>query len=243
MADGGARAQPAMPVVGFLSSASGATFTPFLTSFRNGLSGAGYFEGRNVAIEFRWAEGQYERLPALAADLVRRNVAVIVVSGGAVSARAAKEATSTIPILFVIGEDPVKFGLVPSLNRPSGNVTGITLFISALMAKRLELLSDLVPGTGAIVLLVNPSNPNAETERTDMEGAARATGRQLRVLMPAAIARSMQHSRRSLDHRSALFSLERIHSSIAGATRLLRLQHAIAFLPFISCASLPSPAV
>jgi putative tryptophan/tyrosine transport system substrate-binding protein len=174
--------QPEMPVVGFLNSGSSDTFAPLVAGFREGLREAGYVEGRNVAIDFRWSEGQYDRLPALAADLVRRRVAIIVVSGGAVSALAAKAATSTIPVLFVIGDDPIKFGLVPSLNRPGGNITGITLFISTLMAKRFELLSEVMPVASAICLLVNPKNPNAETDAKDMESAARVSGRELRVL-------------------------------------------------------------
>jgi putative ABC transport system substrate-binding protein len=150
--------------------------------FRQGLSDTGYVEGRNVAIDFRWAEGQYDLLPTLAADLVQRGVAIIVVSGGAVSAFAAKAASSTIPILFVIGDDPVKSGLVPSLNRPGGNITGMTLFISTLMAKRFELLSEIMPtSSAAIALLVNPKNPNAETDTKEMEIAARTSRRELRV--------------------------------------------------------------
>jgi putative tryptophan/tyrosine transport system substrate-binding protein len=174
--------QPNVPVIGFLNAGSPDAFTPFVAAFRQGLSEAGYVEGRNAAIEFRWSEGQYDRLPALVADLVRRRVAVVVVSGGAVSALAAKAATSTIPILFVVGEDPIKFGLVPSLSRPGGNITGITLFISTLMAKRFELLSEVMPSTSGILLLVNPKNPNAETDAKDMESAARTSGRELRVL-------------------------------------------------------------
>jgi putative tryptophan/tyrosine transport system substrate-binding protein len=174
--------QPAMPVIGFLNAGSAAPFAQCVAGFRQGLSDTGYVEGHNVAIDFRWSEGQYDRLPTLASDLVQRGVAIIVVSGGAVSAFAAKAATSTIPILFVIGDDPVKTGLVPSLNRPGGNITGMTLFISTLMAKRFELLSEIMPtSSAAIALLVNPKNPNAEADTKEMEIAARTSGRELRV--------------------------------------------------------------
>jgi putative ABC transport system substrate-binding protein len=175
--------QPTMPTIGFLNAGSAGPFAQYVTGFRQGLSDAGYVEGHNISIDFLWAEGQYDRLPALAADLVQRGVAVIVVSGGAVSAFAAKAATSTIPILFVIGDDPVKTGLVPSLSRPGGNITGMTLFISTLMAKRFELLSEIMPRSSAtIALVVNPKNPNADTDTKEMEIAARTSGRELRVL-------------------------------------------------------------
>ena len=173
---------PAMPVIGFLSSGSADVFVNDLAGFRGGLSEVGYVERRNVAIEYRWAGGQYDRLPALAADLARRAVTVIVASGGAVSALAAKAATSTIPIVFVMGDDPVRFGIVASLSRPSSNVTGVTLFISELMAKRLELLISAMPGTPVIAMLVNPKNPNAESEAKEIEAAARTSGRALRLL-------------------------------------------------------------
>jgi putative ABC transport system substrate-binding protein len=178
-----ARAQhPVMPVIGFLSSGSADVFVNDLAGFRGGLSEVGYVEGRNVAIEYRWAGGQYDRLPKLAADLARREVTVIVASGGAVSALAAKAATSTIPIVFVMGDDPVRFGIVASLSRPGSNATGVTLFISELMAKRLELLVAAMPGTPAIAMLVNPKNPNAESEAKEIEAAARTSGRALRLL-------------------------------------------------------------
>jgi putative tryptophan/tyrosine transport system substrate-binding protein len=174
---------PAVPVIGFLNSGSADVFMNDLAGFRVGLSEVGYVEGRNVAIEYRWAGGQYDRLPELAADLARREkMTVIVASGGAVSALAAKAATSTIPIVFVMGDDPVKFGIVASLSRPSSNVTGVTLFISELMAKRLELLISAMPGTPAIAMLVNPKNPNAEFEAKEIEAAARTSGRGLRLL-------------------------------------------------------------
>jgi putative ABC transport system substrate-binding protein len=174
--------QSAMPVIGFLSSGAPGPFAETTAAFSRSLSDAGYLAGRNVTIEFRWAEGQYDRLPALAGDLVRHRAAVIAVAGGAVSALAAKAATSTIPIVFMMGDDPVQIGLVASLNRPGGNVTGVSLFIRELMSKRFELLTELVPNAATIALLVNPANPNAATDVRDAQVAARGRGRQIVVL-------------------------------------------------------------
>jgi putative ABC transport system substrate-binding protein len=177
-----ARAQQApVPVIGFISSVSPGLLAPALSGLRQGLLETGYGEGRNVTIEYRWVEGQYDRLPVLAADLVKRNVAVLIATGGSVVALAAKGATATIPIVFVIGEDPVSHGLVASLARPGGNVTGVSLFISLLVAKRLELLSELLPGAASIAMLVNPNNPNTAADVAEAEAAAQASGRALRV--------------------------------------------------------------
>jgi putative ABC transport system substrate-binding protein len=172
--------QPAMPVIGFLSSASAEGFASLVPAFRDGLKDAGYVEGRNVAIEFAWAAGQYDKLPALAEDLVRRPVAVIVAAGGAVAALAAKGATTNIPIVIAIGDDPVQYGLVGSYSRPGGNITGVTLFMATLTPKRLEFLSEVAP-TAALAIVINPRNPNAESEAKNAQAAAQQLGRELRV--------------------------------------------------------------
>src|SRR5262245_26666011 len=176
-----ARAQ-AMPVLGYLNGLSPTSFPSYQAAFRAGLAAAGHVEGRNVAIEYRWAESQYERLPALAADLIRRQVAVIVATGVTASPLAAKAATAAIPVVFVPGGDPVKLGLVASFNRPGANVTGATWLNNTMAAKRLELLHEMVPGGGGTVgLLVNPANPNAAEEAADLQAAARSLGQQMHV--------------------------------------------------------------
>ena len=175
--------QPAMPVIGFLSGALPGPYAPFAAAYHRGLKETGYVEGVNTAIEYRWAEGKVDRLPALAAELVRRKVAVIVATGGSTSAFAAKAATTTIPIVFGVASDPVQLGLVASLNRPGGNLTGINFFSNELSAKRLELLRELVPGAARVAVLVNPANVlNTETTLRDLEPAARAVGLQIQVL-------------------------------------------------------------
>jgi putative ABC transport system substrate-binding protein len=172
--------QPAMPVIGFLQSASPDTNADRLRAFRRGLKESGYVEGENVAIAYRWAEGQNDRMPALADDLVRRQVAVIT-AFGSVAAFAAKAATTTIPIVFNVGDDPVRLGLVASLARPGGNLTGINFFNSELAAKRLELLRQLVPAATRVSVLVNPTYPNTEPTVRDVSAAARAMGLQIQV--------------------------------------------------------------
>ena len=174
--------QKARPVIGYLGIGSPDLFTPLMQAFHQGLSEAGYVEGKNVAIEYRWAEGHYDRLPALAADLVGRKVDVIATSGGVLAARTAKNTTLTIPIVFVSGGDPVGEGLVASLARPGGNLTGFIIFTAELMAKRLDLLSELVPQARVIALLVNPNNPGVQSTIRDVRTAARAKGMQLGVL-------------------------------------------------------------
>jgi len=172
--------QQAMPLVGFLGPASPTEYAHLVTAFRQGLSENGYVEGQNVAIEFRWAEGKYDRLPAFATELVDRHVTVIA-GMSLPSALAAKAATSTIPIIFADGGDPVEDGLVSNTDRPTGNLTGVTLFNSALGAKRLELLRELVPTASVVGLLANPGNPNGRRQTNDALEAARTVGTKLEV--------------------------------------------------------------
>ena len=172
--------QAAMPVIGFLGGSSLADRRPLLTAFRQALTEAGFVEGQNVAIEYRWAEGQYDHLPALAAELVRRKV-VLVVAGDGPSALAAKAATTTIPIVFNTGIEPVQAGLVTSLSRPGGNLTGINMIAGPLPAKQLGILHDLVPAAGTIAVLINPNNANAERDAATVQDAARAIGVQIVV--------------------------------------------------------------
>jgi putative ABC transport system substrate-binding protein len=174
--------QPMMPVVGFLNPASPDAFAHRLRAFRQGLRETGYVEGENVAIMYAWAEGQYERLPELAAELVRRQVAVIAATGGPPSALAAKTATTTIPIVFSVGEDPVRLGLVASFARPGGNATGINMLITEVVAKRLELLRELLPGAARVAVLVNPASPEATSSLRAVEAAARTIGLQIQFL-------------------------------------------------------------
>jgi putative ABC transport system substrate-binding protein len=178
-----ARAQQgASPVIGYLNSASPDAAAPSLAAFHPGLKQEGYVAGQNLVIEYRWAENQYDRLAALAADLVRRRVAVIVATGAVNSPLAAKAATRTIPIAFMTGSDPVEIGLVPRMNRPGGNVTGVTLIARELGPKRLEILHELIPNLSVIGLLVNPGNPNARTEVSEMQALAHSGGWRLLVV-------------------------------------------------------------
>jgi putative ABC transport system substrate-binding protein len=221
--------QPALPVIGFLDSLSREGRVNLLAAVRKGLSETGYVEGRNVAIEYRWAEGQSDRLPALAADLVRRKVNVIAAAGGNASALAAKAATATIPIVFSVGIDPVEFGLVAGLNRPGGNLTGVTSLNLEVGPKRLELLHELIPTAASIALLVNPTNPNAETLTRDLQAAARTLGPQLHVL----------HASTERDFDTVFASLARlradglviggdpIFNSRSGQLAALSLRHAV----------------
>lgn len=174
--------QPATPVIGFLNSGSPVEREPFVAAFRQGLKEIGYVEGQNVAIEYRFAEGRYDRLPPLAADLVRRQVAVIAATGDTVSPLAAKGATATIPIVFVAGSDPVKDGLVATFNRPGGNITGVSIISSAVVSKQFEFLHELVPKAAVVGVLLNPSNPNVGFELPELQSAARTMGVQLAVL-------------------------------------------------------------
>jgi ABC-type uncharacterized transport system substrate-binding protein len=173
--------QPAMPVVGFLNGTSPEGYGRFLSSFRQGLSETGYVEGRNVLFEYRWAEGHYDRLPALVADLISRRVTVIAATSTPANL-IAKTATTTIPIVFTTSSDPVDLGLVTSLSRPGGNVTGVVTLNVELASKRLEQLHELVPSASVIALLLNPTNPNVKNELNDLQGAARTIGHQLLVV-------------------------------------------------------------
>ena len=205
-----ARAQPpAMPVVGFLNGQSPVPFAAYVAAFRQSLGEAGYAEGRNVTIEFRWAEGQNDQLPALAADLVRRQVDVIVATGGNATARAAKTATTKIPIIFTGGGDPVALGLVASLNRPGGNITGVNMFTSKLEPKRLGLLRELVPTAALMAVLLNPNSPTIEDQLKDVQEAARAVGQQIHILRAS--------SERELDTAFATLAPSRAGALLVGS--------------------------
>jgi len=176
------RAQPALPVVGYLGAQSPASFASRIAAFREGLAELGFVEGRNVLVEFRWAEGQHSRLPELARDLVARQVAVIVAPGGAPAALAAKSVTTTVPIVFEMGADPVAIGLVSSLSRPEGNLTGISSLNVEVTPKRLEIIHELIPTAANIAVLVNPTSPTTESQLRSLEGPARAFGLNLHIL-------------------------------------------------------------
>jgi putative ABC transport system substrate-binding protein len=181
------RAQQRQPLVGFLSSGASGPFAEMSAAYQQALGEAGYVAGKTVTIEYRWAEGQYDRLPALAAGLVSRRSDVIATAGGAVTALAAKAASATVPIVFIMGDDPVRAGLVASLNRPGGNVTGVSLFLAELLAKRFDLLSELVPQAATIAVLVNPNNPNVESDKRSAQAAARTRGRQLLIVSASSV--------------------------------------------------------
>jgi putative ABC transport system substrate-binding protein len=177
-----ARAQQRVPLVGFLGSATAGPWTQFVAAFREGLNEAGFAEGRNVAIAFRWADGHYDRLPALAAELVRSGVDVLVATGGLPTIMAAKAATTTIPIVFTLGTDPVATGIVASLNRPGGNITGAQLFTASIDAKRFGLLHDMAPKVALTAVLVNPKNPNVPERSRRIEAAASILGKRIQFL-------------------------------------------------------------
>jgi putative ABC transport system substrate-binding protein len=200
--------QPAMPVIGFLSSLSLAATDRFVAAFRQSLKESGYVEGQSLTIEYRWAEGQYDRLPALVADLVRQQVAVIAAFGPP-AALAAKAGTMTIPIVFVHGSDPVELGLVASLNRPGGNITGVNFFSNTLEPKRLELLHELVPAAALIAVLFNPTRSDAETQTKDVQAAARAIGKKILVLNAS--------DERDFDTVSAILAQQRVGALLVAA--------------------------
>jgi putative ABC transport system substrate-binding protein len=197
--------QPAMPVVGFLNAASPDLFAHVVRAFHLGLSETGYVEGRNVAIEYRWAENQYDRLPELAAELVRRRVSVITTGSSTLAALAAKAATTTLPIVFLMGSDPVQFGLVASLNRPGGNLTGITTLNLEMTPKRLQVLRELLPTTTIMALLVNPTNAPAtvETEVRQVQAAAHTLGLQMVHVLQASTERDLDSAFSTLIQRRA----------------------------------------
>ena len=174
--------QPAMPVIGFLDPRSLEPIASLVAAFRNGLSETGYVEGRNVAIEYRWADGEVDRLPDLAADLVRRRVAVIATPGGVAATLVAKAATATIPIVFMSSGDPVQSGLAMSLSRPGGNTTGVNFMTGEIAAKQVGLMHELIPQAERLAVLVNPKNPNAESLTRDVQAAALAIGHQIEIL-------------------------------------------------------------
>ena len=199
----GARAQQtAMPVIGFLSSLGSGDFNFVVSAFHEGLNGTGFVEGRNIAIEYRWAEGDYQRLPTLSADLVRRKVAVIAAISGTPAALAAKAATTTIPIVFAIGGDPIAPGLVPNLSRPGGNITGVSFYSAPLVTKRLDLARELIAKGSMIAMLVNPDNPPSVAEGTAVQEAAAAVGQPLQVLHAS--------TRRHIDDAFATIEQQRI---------------------------------
>jgi putative ABC transport system substrate-binding protein len=224
---GDSRVQPAMPVIGFLNAQSAHTLTYLVAAFRQGLNEMGYVEGRNVAIEYRWADGHGDRLPALAADLVQRQVAVIASTGGDPAALAAKRATTTRPIVFTIGGDPVALGLVASLNRPGRNMTGITQIAVLLDPKRLEALHELLPGISTVAVLRNPDNANAEFQVPALQAAARTMGLDVRFVtastepeIDAAFARLAEMRVGALMVASDPFFNSRRHQIVGVATRL-----------------------
>jgi putative ABC transport system substrate-binding protein len=218
--------QPAMPVIGFLAISSRDTYGYLVDAFRQGLSEIGYVEGRNVAIKYRWADNQIDRLPVLAADLVGQQVAVIAAVGGLASPRAAKAATTTIPIVFTLGGDPVSLGLVASLNRPGGNATGMTLLAGLLLAKRVELARELLPRTDLLAVLTNPTNPENNDDLKYVQEAARVIGQRILVLeastepdLPAVFVRLTQQGAKALLVGSDVFFNSRREWLVALAAR------------------------
>jgi putative ABC transport system substrate-binding protein len=197
-----------MPVVGYLGGLSRDTYAPRLAAFHKGLAERGYVDGRSVEIEYRWANGQYDRLPELAADLVRRQVAVIAAMGGDAPAFAAKAASTTIPIVFAVTADPVKAGLVSSLNRPGGNITGVNFLLNTIAAKLFEVLNETVPKATTIGFLVNPSGPEAESAVSEVSLAAQALGQQLFVVKAA--------SEYEIDAAFAILAQERVGALLVG---------------------------
>ena len=234
--------QSAMPVIGFLNGASPEGSAPVVAAFRQGLKEAGYVEGQNATIEYRWAEGHYDRLPALAADLVQQKVTVIAATSTP-AALAAKAATSTVPIVFTTGGDPIKLGLVASLRRPGGNVTGSTQLSVEVGPKRLELARELFPGATTVALLVNPANPLAATVSKDLQAVANTLGVRLHVLHASAEADFEAAFATAAQLRVAALVIGRIRCSAATPRSSAHSPSATAFQQSIFCASSPPPAV
>ena len=238
--------QAAMPVIGFLNSGSRDRYRLLLDAFRQGLKDGGYVEGGNVAIESRWAEGRFARLPELAADLVRLRVSLIAATGGSASAHAAKDATSEIPVLFIGGPDPVEDGLVSSLSRPGGNLTGVGVNTSELMPKRVQLLLELLPSAAKIALLQNRDGVGADAGQRDVEAAARALGRQMIPLMissqseleAAFVSAVRQHADAILVSSSSLFTDRRVE--IVALAARFALPAAYAWREFVEAGGLIS---
>jgi putative tryptophan/tyrosine transport system substrate-binding protein len=237
-----ARAQPAMPVIGFIDPGSAVASAHFANAFRRGLNETGYSEGRNVAIEYHWLEGRYDRLPALAAELVDRRVAVIAAPASIPAALAVKAATAAIPIVFGVGEDPVKLGLVASLARPGGNATGINQVIGEVTAKRLGLLHELVPTANRVGVLVNPADVLTETTLRDVQPAARAIGLQIQVVNASTSGEKTRLSRPLCASRSTPSSSVPEDSSPAGASTLPTRRCAMEFRRPIPSVSIPRSA-
>jgi putative tryptophan/tyrosine transport system substrate-binding protein len=212
-----ARSSRRCPVIGFLNGQSPTQYAYYVDVFRQALNAVGFIEGRSVAIEYRWAQGQYEKLPALAADLVRRQVTVIAATGTTAAVLAAKAATTTIPIIFTTGADPVKAGLVPNLNRPRGNITGISFLVNETGSKQLELLCEMVRGVTSVGLLVNPLNPNTDAAIADVLKAARVLGRQVQVVNAI--------SEGEIDAAFATFVQQRVNAIIEEADGFFVAQH------------------
>jgi putative ABC transport system substrate-binding protein len=204
--------QPAMPVIGFLSSRAAAESAEHLDAFRQGLSQTGYTEGHNVTIEYRWADGRYDQLPSLAAELVARRVTAIAAVGGNVSGLAAKASTDAIPIVFIVGDDPVNLGLVGSLNRPGGNATGISVFTTELGAKRLEILRELLPNASTVGLLINSNYPGSAHEADEVQSAAKGIGQ--------AIVVSDATTEHEIERAFATFSRQRVQAALVSADAL-----------------------
>jgi len=226
--------QAALPVIGFLNSASPRPFSNMVEAFDEGLHSQGLRAGRDYRVHYEWAEGQYDKLPALATELVRRDVAIIAATGGVSSAQAAIKATSSIPIVFVIGIDPVQIGMVSSLNRPGGNATGVSLYTTELAAKRLELLKELVPGSSTFALLVNPEAETIEIETQDMSAGARAIGLELLIFKartgPEIGGGHLPPPRDSRRARSLLVPILFSRASAAKSWRLQPVIHCLRFM-------------